>query len=52
MIYEILNLVGLAIIAFLWWQQQQRIDKAELVLGYILSILAEEEDDVLPDHQA
>lgn len=52
MFFDILNILGLAAIGFALWKQQQRIEDAEMMIGYILSLLAveDEEDDVLSDY--
>lgn len=52
MFFDILNILGLAAIGFALWKQQQRIEDAEMMIGYTLSLLAveDEEDDVLSDN--
>lgn len=52
MFFDILNILGLAAIGFALWKQQQRIEDAEMMIGYTLSLLAveDEEDDVLSDY--
>lgn len=53
MFFDILNILGLAAIGYALWKQQQRIEDAEMMIGYTLSLLAvedEEEDDVLSDY--
>lgn len=53
MLYDLINIAGLAIIGYTLWRQQQRIEDAEMMIGYTLSLIDdEEEEDVSSNHQA
>jgi hypothetical protein len=39
MIFDILNVVGIAVIGYLWWKQSERIDDLEFMMGYVLTEL-------------
>lgn len=45
MFFDILNILGLAAIGFALWKQQQRIEDAEMMIGYVLSTLEDEEEE-------
>lgn len=51
MFWEILNIVLLLPLLYYGWQQQQRIENLELMVGYTLSLIDndEEDDDVSCD---
>lgn len=51
MFWEILNIVLLVPLLYYGWQQQRRIENLELMVGYTLSLIDndEEGDDVLHD---
>lgn len=52
MFYEIANILGLVAIGYALWKQQQRIEMLELVVGYTLSLIDEEEENVSSDYEA
>ena len=37
MIFNILQVVGLVVIGYLWWKQSERIDDLEFMMGYVLT---------------
>jgi len=39
MIFDILQVVGLVVIGYLWWKQSERIDDLEFMMGYVLTEL-------------
>lgn len=45
MFFDILNILGLAAIGYALWKQQQRIEDAEMMIGYTLSLLDDEEEE-------
>lgn len=49
MIYDLIQIAGLGVLCFAAWKQQGRIEDLEMMVGYTLSLLNEEEKDVLPD---
>jgi hypothetical protein len=49
--YEIINILGLVAIGYALWRQQQRIEDAEMMIGYTLSLLDDEEEDVSYHHE-
>lgn len=53
MFWEILNIVLLIPLAYYAYRQQGEIDDLKMVVGYVLTLVddEEEEDDVLPDYE-
>lgn len=45
MIFDILNILGLAVIGLLWWKQQERLEDAEMMIGYALTLIESLEGD-------
>jgi hypothetical protein len=45
MIYDLINILGLVVIGYALWRQHQRLDDAEMMIGYALSLLDEEKDE-------
>jgi len=39
MIFDILNVVGIAVIGYLWWKQSKKIEDLEFMMGYVLTEL-------------
>ena len=39
MIFDILNVVGLVVIGYLWWKQNEKISDLEFMMGYVLTEL-------------
>lgn len=39
MIFDIIQIVGLAVIGYLWWKQNEKIDNLEFMMGYVLTEL-------------
>ena len=37
MIFDIIQAVGLAVIAYLWWKQNEKINDLEFMMGYVLT---------------
>jgi uncharacterized membrane protein YidH (DUF202 family) len=37
MIFDILNVVGIAVIGYLWWKQNEKIEDLEFMMGYVLT---------------
>lgn len=50
MLFDILNVLGLVAIGYGLWRQQERIETLEMMVGYALSLIDEEEEDVSPDY--
>lgn len=50
-----IDLIGIALmlpLLYFAWTQQKRIEDLEIMVGYTLSLIAEEDDDVVSDHKA
>ena len=39
MIFDIIQAIGLAVIAYLWWKQNDKIENLEFMMGYVLTEL-------------
>lgn len=53
MIFDTLQIILLGGLAYLTYQQNQRIDDLEMMVGYILGNLdSERQEDVLSDYEA
>ena len=39
MIFDILQVVGLVVIGYLWWKQNEKIEDLEFMMGYVLTEL-------------
>lgn len=39
MIFDLLNVVGIAVIGYLWWKQTEKIEDLEFMMGYVLTEL-------------
>ena len=37
MIFDILQVVGLVVIGYLWWKQNEKIEDLEFMMGYVLT---------------
>lgn len=44
MIYDLINIFGLVAIGYGLWRQQQRIEDAEMMIGYVLSLIDDDEE--------
>lgn len=52
MIFDLINILGLVAIIYGLWKQQEHIETLEMMVGYTLSLIEEEEEDVSSDYQA
>lgn len=39
MIFDIVQIVGLMVIGYLWWKQNEKISDLEFMMGYVLTEL-------------
>ena len=39
MIFDIIQIVGLVVIGYLWWKQTEKIEDLEFMMGYVLTEL-------------
>ena len=39
MIFDIIQIVGLMVIGYLWWKQNEKIEDLEFMMGYVLTEL-------------
>lgn len=39
MIFDIIQIVGLMVIGYLWWKQNEKISDLEFMMGYVLTEL-------------
>lgn len=39
MIFDIIQIVGLMVIGYLWWKQTEKIEDLEFMMGYVLTEL-------------
>ena len=39
MIFDIIQVVGLGVIGYLWWKQNEKIEDLEFMMGYVLTEL-------------
>ena len=37
MIFDIIQVIGLGVIAYLWWKQNEKINDLEFMMGYVLT---------------
>jgi len=42
MIFDLLNIVGLAVIGYLWYKQTEKINDLEFMMGYVLTEMDKE----------
>lgn len=42
MIFDIIQIVGLMVIGYLWWKQNEKIDNLEFMMGYVLTEMDKE----------
>ena len=42
MIFDIIQVIGLAVIAYLWWKQNEKISDLEFMMGYVLTEMDKE----------
>lgn len=42
MIFDIIQIVGLAVIGYLWWKQNEKINDLEFMMGYVLTEMDKE----------
>lgn len=50
MLWDILNVVLLLPLVYYAWKQQGEIDDLKMMVGYVLIVIEEEEEDVSPDY--
>lgn len=51
MFWDILNIVLLIPLVYYAWRQQEEIDNLKMMVGYVLTVMdEEEEEDVSSDH--
>jgi RNAse (barnase) inhibitor barstar len=50
MLWDILNVVLLLPLVYYAWKQQGEIDDLKMMVGYVLTVIEEEEEDVSPDY--
>jgi len=51
MFFDLVQIVGLAVVAYIWYLQQQRIELLELVVGHMLISLDKGSNEDVVDHQ-
>ena len=42
MIFDIIQIVGLVVIGYLWWKQDEKISDLEFMMGYVLTEMDKE----------
>ena len=42
MIFDIIQIVGLVVIGYLWWKQNEKISDLEFMMGYVLTEMDKE----------
>lgn len=50
MLWDILNVILLLPLVYYAWKQQEEIDDLKMMVGYVLTVIEEEEEDVSPDY--
>jgi len=50
MLWDILNVVLLLPLVYYAWKQQGEIDDLKMMVGYVLTVIEKEEEDVSPDY--
>jgi len=51
MFFDLVQIIGLAVVAYIWYLQQQRIELLELVVGHMLISLDKGSNEDVVDHQ-